>query len=109
MEYERAASAFSVLGLPARVDILRYLLKHGAQGVAAGELAARLGTPPPTMSFHLKELVNAGLAVSRRAGRNVFYRADYAGIRALIEFLLEDCCQGDPRLCGPYVIRENAE
>jgi hypothetical protein len=41
---------------------------------------------------------------SRKAGRNVFYVADYGGIRRLVEFLMADCCQGDPRLCGPYVV-----
>lgn len=60
------------------------------------------------MSFHLKDLANADLVVANRRGRNVIYAADYAGVRALVETLLIDCCQGDPRLCGPYIIKEPA-
>jgi DNA-binding transcriptional ArsR family regulator len=58
------------------------------------------------MSFHLKELAAGGLVLSRKEGRNIFYAANYGGIRALVEYLMADCCQGDPRLCGPYVIRK---
>lgn len=74
--------------------------------MAAGALGKALGVPAATMSFHLKELVSVGLILSRREGRSIVYAADYGGLRALVDFLMTDCCQGDPRLCGPYVIRE---
>lgn len=74
--------------------------------MAAGAIADQENVPPPTMSFHLKELERAGLILSRREGRNVIYAADYGGVRDLIDFLLADCCGGDKRLCGPYVIKE---
>ena len=88
------------------MDALRLLVKAGPDGIAAGALAETLDIAAPTMSFHLKELQSAGLIASRKEGRRVIYAADYGGLRALIEFLMADCCQGDPRLCGPYIKRE---
>lgn len=106
MEIKTAVSAFSALSQEVRLGVLKRLVKAGPGGVAAGVLAEAAGVAAPTMSFHLKELAGAGLVRSRKNGRSVLYAADYGGIRALIDFLLADCCQGDPRLCGPYVIKE---
>lgn len=106
MEMKRALLGFAALAQEVRLDALKTLINAGASGVAAGELAATLGIAPPTMSFHLKELSNAGLISFRKVGRHVFYVADYGGIRQLVEFLMADCCQGDPRLCGPYVFNK---
>lgn len=106
---DRAAAAFAALAQETRLDALRRLVRSGPRGLSAGDLAKAAAAPAPTMSFHLKELVNAGLVLSRKEGRSIIYTANYAGIRALIDFLMADCCQGDPRLCGPYIIRETAE
>jgi DNA-binding transcriptional ArsR family regulator len=95
-----------VLSQETRLEVMRALLRKGPGGVAAGWLAEAFGVPKPTMSFHLKEMTNAGLVRARRKGRNIIYAPDYGGLRALVDFLLTDCCQGDPRLCGPYVVRE---
>lgn len=108
MERTGATRAFSALGQETRLEILRALVRKGPGGIAAGSLADALGAPAPTVSFHLKELAAAGLILARREGRSIRYAADYGGLRALVDFLLTDCCQGDPRLCGPYVIRERA-
>lgn len=108
METMDALSAFAALSQDARLSALRLLVKSGPGGMAAGALGEALGLAAPTMSFHLKELANAGLATSRKEGRHVFYAADYGGIRRLVDFLMADCCQGDPRLCGPYIIKENS-
>ncbi|MBT8473469.1 MAG: helix-turn-helix transcriptional regulator [Marinicaulis sp.] len=108
MEINLACDAFSALSQASRLDVVRLLVKAGPTGTPAGELASALGVPAPTMSFHLKELERAGLILSRREGRSVIYAADYGGIRDLVDFLLADCCQGDKRLCGPYVIKEEA-
>ena len=108
MELEVAADSFSALAQTSRLAVLKELVKAGPQGLRAGVIAEKLAVPAPTMSFHLKELTRAGLAQPRREGRSVYYAADYGGLRELIDFLLADCCQGDRRLCGPYVIKESA-
>ena len=104
MEINDASSAFSALSQEKRLQTLKHLVTAGPKGLPAGTIAQDLGLPAPTMSFHLKELANAGLIRSQKEGRSVIYAADYGGIRALIDFLLADCCQGDRRLCGPYII-----
>ncbi len=104
METKIAAETFAALSQERRVEILQLLVRTGPDGVAAGDLADALKTAAPTMSFHLKELQNAGLISSRKEGRRVIYAADYGGLRGLVEFLMADCCQGDPRLCGPYIV-----
>lgn len=109
MELKTALSAFSALSQETRLDALRALVRKGPAGLSAGALAEAAGVPAPTMSFHLKELANAGLVLSRKEGRSVIYAADYGGVRGLVDFLMADCCQGDPRLCGPYVVVKEKE
>ncbi len=104
MEIEAATQAFSALAQTARLATLKILVKAGPGGAAAGAIAEALNIPAPTMSFHLKELERAGLIHARKDGRRVIYAADYGGMRELIDFLLADCCGGDRRLCGPYVV-----
>lgn len=108
MEIDHASQSFAALAQASRLAVLKALVQAGPGGLRAGALAERLAVPAPTMSFHLKELSRAGLVQSRREGRSVIYAADYGGLRDLIDFLLADCCQGDRRLCGPYVIKESA-
>jgi DNA-binding transcriptional ArsR family regulator len=109
METQNAASKFAALSQATRVEILKTLIQVGPGGLAAGVIAETLDTPAPTMSFHLKELQNAGIILSRREGRSVIYAADYGGLRDLIDFLMAECCQGDPRLCGPYIINPRSQ
>lgn len=99
MKLIEAAAALSALAQPSRLAVFR-LLVSGDQ-LCAGELAAQLKMPKPTLSFHLKELCNAGLIESEREGRSIFYRVCVAGFRDLMKFLSEDCCQGRPELCLP--------
>lgn len=104
MESPAALAAFGALAQETRLNVLRALIRKGPAGVAAGVLGRDLGVAAPTLSFHLKELSRAHLVRSRKDGREVIYAADYGGVRALVDFLMADCCQGDPRLCGPYVV-----
>jgi len=108
MEISTAATTFSAMAQESRLGALKLLVQAGPRGLPAGSLASALETPAPTMSFHLKELERAGLIRSRKEGRSVIYAADYGGVRRIITYLLADCCQGDKRLCGPYVIKETA-
>ena len=100
METEDAAFAFAALGQGTRLDLLRVLLNAGPNGAAAGEVATRLGVPPSTLSFHLRALEQAGLIAATRQGRSLIYAVQFARLRALLAFLAEACCGGEPDRCG---------
>nr|WP_051330686.1 metalloregulator ArsR/SmtB family transcription factor [Niveispirillum irakense] len=101
MESKRAIEAFAALSQETRLSIFRLLVQVGHEGLHAGEVAARLGVAPSTLSHHLGILERAGLLRSWRVQRQIFYATDYDGTRRLIAFMMEDCCQGRPELCGP--------
>ena len=103
MDKKSALSAFSALGQDTRLDVFRLLVQAGDAGLLAGEIGERLGVRQNTMSANLSILLNAGLIRNRREGRHVRYFADMDGMRALLAFLMEDCCQGRPELCGPVL------
>ena len=94
-----AVRALSALAQESRLEAFRQLIQAGAGGLAAGDLASRLGISPPALSFHLKALVHAGLATSRQDGRFVYYSADYDAMQSLIGYLTENCCGG--KSCAP--------
>ncbi|HWA04315.1 MAG TPA: metalloregulator ArsR/SmtB family transcription factor [Rhizomicrobium sp.] len=100
MESETALAALAALAQETRLTIFRRLVKAGPAGEAAGAIADALNTPPPTLSFHLKELERAGLISQRREGRSVIYAAQYAHMRDLLYFLMKDCCGGNPEICS---------
>lgn len=100
MESDEAAVAFAALGQETRLDLLRLLLAAGPSGLAAGEIAARLGIPASTLSFHLKALEQPGLVAATRQGRSLVYAAQILRLRALLGFLVETCCGGEPAGCG---------
>ena len=52
------------------------------------------------MSHHLATLERAGLVQSERESRLIHYRTDYAGMRRLLAFLMQDCCGGAPDMCA---------
>ena len=79
---------------------MRLLAAAGATGMPAGRLAAKLRVPPPTLSYHLAALENAGLVQSTRQGRQMIYAVRMFGLRGLLTFLTETCCAGHPELCG---------
>lgn len=100
MESSDAAARFAALSQETRLNLMRLLATKGASGMAAGELATALGQKPPTLSFHLAALEQAGLVQSTRQGRHIIYAVRFAGLRALFSFLTETCCGGRPDLCG---------
>ena len=101
MESSKAIEALAALAQPTRLDAFRLLVRREPDGLAAGEVADRLGTPQNTMSAHLAVLARAGLVQGARYGRSIRYRADLDAVRALTLFLLKDCCAGSARICTP--------
>jgi ArsR family transcriptional regulator, arsenate/arsenite/antimonite-responsive transcriptional repressor len=100
METDGALSKLAALAQETRLAIFRRLVRAGPDGESAGAIAEALGTPAPTLSFHLKELEHAGLVTQRRAGRSLIYAAHYDGMRGLLSYLMEDCCAGRPEICN---------
>jgi ArsR family transcriptional regulator, arsenate/arsenite/antimonite-responsive transcriptional repressor len=100
MEQKRAVASLAALAQATRLDIFRSLVAAGIDGLTAGEMAQRLNVPPPTLSFHLKDLATAGLVTSLREGRSIRYVADFDAMSALMSFLTENCCGSDPAACG---------
>lgn len=87
MEKTTAITIMSALAQPTRLAVFSLLAAAGIEGLTAGDLAERTGTPANTMSAHLLILSQAGLAASRRAGRNIFYSAKVDSIHQLEDFL----------------------
>ncbi len=100
MELQDASNALTALSQTSRLELFRLLVTSGDEGMPAGEISTALGIPKPTLSFHLKELSTAGLIAPERHGRSITYKINVDGIRSLMEFLTEDCCQGRPELCN---------
>jgi DNA-binding transcriptional ArsR family regulator len=100
MESSDAIVALSALAQEARLGVFRLLVGAGEPGMGAGEIAAAMDLPANTLSFHLKELSRARLIAPERSGRQIRYSIKPDGIRDLLGFLTQDCCAGNPALCG---------
>ena len=96
-----AVESLSALAHEGRLRAFRLLVSAGPDGLAAGEIARRLGTPPNTLSANLSLLAHAGLAQSRRDGRSIIYSARFDQMGELMAFLAEDCCGGAAEVCAP--------
>lgn len=90
--------ALAALAQEARLRIFRALVVAGTNGLNPGDLASQLEVAPATLSFHLKELTNAGLITQERQGRYLVYRASIESMNQLLTYLTENCCQGET--CG---------
>jgi ArsR family transcriptional regulator len=96
MEKSKALAALAALAQESRLAVFRLLVERGPAGMAATKIAAELGVPPSSLSFHLKELAHAGLVQSRQDGRFIIYAASFGTMNALVGFLTENCCGGNP-------------
>lgn len=103
MNQTHAVAALGALAQDTRLSVFRLLVQAGPSGMAAGTVAERMGVPASTMSHHLATLERAGLVVSARESRLIRYAANYEGMRGLLTYLLTDCCQGRPELCGGFL------
>ena len=88
------ARALAALGHDARLSIFRLLVKAGEGGLRVGDIGDHLGLPPSTLAHHLSALVDAGLVLQDRQGREVFNRVDFPAMRRVLDFLTSECCSG---------------
>lgn len=100
MDDSQTVVALAALAQEHRLRIFRLLVKEGPSGMPAGEIAEEVGISATNVSFHLKELDRAGLLRATRQGRYIRYAVHVEGMRQLLTYLTEDCCQGRPELCG---------
>jgi ArsR family transcriptional regulator len=101
MESTIAVAHLSALAQESRLSVFRLLVQAGAEGLSAGDLAAKLALPNPTLSFHLSQLKGAGLVQCRRESRSLIYTANYAAMNDLLAYLTDNCCGGQAELCAP--------
>ena len=105
MKKPDALAALAALAQENRLDAYRLLVQAGPDGMPAGEVAAALGLPPNTLTFHFDRLREAGLVTVQRQGRSMIYSARYDTMNALLAYLTENCCQGAgtsaPATCKP--------
>lgn len=102
METKSIVRALAAIAHESRLEAYRYLVQAGPAGLPAGRLSEMVGIAPSSLSFHLKELVNAGLLSSRQEGRFVIYSAEYAVMNSLLAYLTDNCCGGNP--CSPVKV-----
>ena len=98
MEEDIAIRSLAALAHNLRLRVFRMLVVAGPAGPTPGAIAEQLDVPGATLSFHLKELMHAQLVTQERDGRNLIYRAEFAHMSALLGFLSENCCKGEPCL-----------
>jgi ArsR family transcriptional regulator len=96
---KQAVGALGALAHSHRLELYRLLVQRGPDGLAAGVLADRLDVPPSSLTFHLQQLLHAGLVTQRRMGRQIIYTADYTVMNDLMAYLTENCCGG--AVCAP--------
>lgn len=90
----RVVTALAALAQEHRLAAFRMLVEAGPEGISAGDLADGLAIPRSSLSFHLNQLMQAGLIIQRRESRSLIYSADFAAMGALVAFLTENCCRG---------------
>lgn len=96
MDTQTALAALNALSHATRLAAFRALVQAGPAGLSVGELRDQLDLPPATLTAHLNILRAAGLAEDEREGRVIRVRADYARMDALLAYLTENCCKGNP-------------
>ena len=104
MENNAIISSLAVLAQSSRLAVFRTLVQAVPDGLAAGKISELTGIPPSSLSFHLKELSHADMVTSRQAGRFVIYTANFTTMNALLGFLTENCCGGNPCTSGSTTV-----
>jgi DNA-binding transcriptional ArsR family regulator len=99
METKPVIAALAALAQESRLNTFRLLVQTGPQGLAASKIAEQLDIAPSSLSFHLKELTNAGLIEPRQDGRFIIYSANFDTMNGVLSFLTDNCCGGQS--CPP--------
>src|SRR5438270_7250943 len=100
MDQNKAVASLGALAQDTRLGLFRLLVTAGAAGLPAGTIAERLGVAPSSLSFHLHQLLHAGLVTQRRLGRQLIYAAEYNAMNELLAYLTQNCC-GRGASCMP--------
>jgi ArsR family transcriptional regulator, arsenate/arsenite/antimonite-responsive transcriptional repressor len=93
------AEQLGALGHPVRLAVLRHVVQAGPNGAPAGEIQSKVDVPASTLSHHIDRLARTGLLEARREGTYIYYSAVFPALRALTDFLWEDCCKGGGKSC----------
>jgi DNA-binding transcriptional ArsR family regulator len=101
MDKKRAITALGALAQETRLELFRLLVTCGPEGLPAGVIAEKLGVMPSSLSFHLRQLVHAGLITQRRLSRQLIYSAEYGAMNELMAYLTENCCGRGAAICPP--------
>ncbi len=103
MEPKHIVAALSAIAHDHRLAAYRMLVEQGPEGLPAGTIAEQLDMPPSSLTFHLQQLLHAGLVTQRRLGRQLIYAADFAAMNGLVSYLTENCCGGgkSAATCAP--------
>ena len=88
------ALSLAALGHESRLAIYQLLVRAGDDGLNVGEIGQHIGVPASTLAHHLKALVDSGLVIQERHGRQIVNRVDYDAMRSTIAFLTAECCVG---------------
>jgi DNA-binding transcriptional ArsR family regulator len=95
MEEKAVVRCLAALAHGVRLRVFRALVVAGPRGMTLGVMAEGMGMPSASLSFHLKELMGAGLVTQERLGRNLVYRAAFEHMAELLGYLTKNCCEGN--------------
>ena len=101
MDETSIVAALAALAHPQRLRVFRALVVAGSAGLTPSVMAEGLDVARNALSFHLKELLHAGLVTTEQHGRNLIYRAAYDRMNGLLAYLTENCCAGDACVIDP--------